>query len=76
MLELTQEQIMQNWTVKDTENPLVSVRCITYNHEPYIAQAIDGFLMQKIDFPFEVIIYDDVSTDKVVTIGRKLWKRN
>lgn len=75
MLELTQEQIMQNWTVKDTENPLVSVRCITYNHEPYIAQAIDGFLMQKTDFPFEVIIHDDASTDKTADIIREYEKK-
>lgn len=45
MFTLTQEQIMQKWVVKNTETPLVSVQCITYNHEPYIAQALDGFLM-------------------------------
>lgn len=75
MCEFTQEQIMQNWTVKDTENPLVSVRCITYNHEPYIAQAIDGFLMQKTDFPFEVIIHDDASTDKTADIIREYERK-
>lgn len=75
MCEFTQEQIMQNWSVKDTENPLVSVRCITYNHEPYIAQAIDGFLMQKTDFPFEVIIHDDASTDKTADIIREYEKK-
>ena len=35
-----------------SDTPLVSVRCITYNHELYIAQALDGFLMQKTNFPF------------------------
>lgn len=41
----------------------VTVLCITYNHEKYIKQALDGFVMQKTNFPFEVIIGDDGSTD-------------
>lgn len=36
---------------------------ITYNHEPYIAQAIEGVLMQKTDFPFELVIGEDGSSD-------------
>ena len=50
--------------------PLVSVRCKTYNHEPYIAQAIDSFLMQETRFPFEVIVHDDASTDNTANIIR------
>jgi glycosyltransferase involved in cell wall biosynthesis len=42
---------------------LVSINCITYNHEKYIAEAIEGFLMQKTNFDFEILIYDDASTD-------------
>jgi len=37
---------------------------ITYNHEKFIAQAIEGVLMQKTDFPFELIIGEDCSTDR------------
>ena len=44
-------------------SPLVSIVCITYNHGPYIRQAIDSFLMQKTDFPYEIILADDSSTD-------------
>ena len=44
--------------------PLVSVSIITYNHENYIGQAIDSVLMQKVDFPYEIIIGDDNSKDK------------
>ena len=43
--------------------PLVSVKMITYNHAPYIAQAIEGVLMQKTSFPFELVIGEDCSTD-------------
>lgn len=47
-----------------SKNPLVSVEMITYNHEPYIAQAIEGVLMQKANFPIELIIGEDCSTDR------------
>jgi glycosyltransferase involved in cell wall biosynthesis len=43
--------------------PLVSIVCITYNHNSYIRQCIDGFLMQKTTFRFEIVINDDASTD-------------
>ena len=68
MIERTQDEIISTWKTKDLEHPLVSVRCLTYNHEPYIAQALDGFLMQVTDFPFEVIVHDDASTDKTAEI--------
>lgn len=43
---------------------IVSVCMITYNHEKYIAKAIDSVLMQKTNFDFELVIGDDVSKDK------------
>lgn len=43
--------------------PVVSVICISFNQEKYITQALDGFVMQKTDFVFEVIIADDSSSD-------------
>lgn len=57
----TEEEIMSKWKYLDP--PLVSICCITYNHKPYIRDAIEGFLMQETDFPFEIIIHDDASTD-------------
>ncbi len=45
------------------ENVLVSVLCITYNHGKYLKQALDGILIQKTNFDYEVIIGDDCSTD-------------
>jgi len=44
-------------------NPLVSIVCITYNHEPFIRQALDSFLMQECDFPYEIVLAEDCSTD-------------
>ena len=48
--------------------PLVSICCITYNHEQFIREAVDGFLMQKTDFPIEIIIHDDASIDGTTKI--------
>ncbi len=48
--------------------PVVSICSITYNHAPYIRQCLDGFLMQKTNFPFEIIINDDCSTDGTTEI--------
>ncbi len=50
---------------------LVSVLCVTYNHAPYIRRALDSFVMQKTDFPFEVIVHDDASTDGTTEIIRE-----
>lgn len=43
--------------------PLVSVKMITFNHAPFIARAIEGVLKQKTNFPFELVIGEDCSTD-------------
>ena len=47
---------------------MVTVRCITYNHEPYIRQCLEGFVMQKTNFRFEAIVHDDASTDGTAAI--------
>ncbi len=46
----------------------LSILCTTYNHENYIRQTLDGFLMQKTDFEYEVLIHDDASTDNTQAI--------
>ena len=43
--------------------PLVSIQCAVYNHEPFLRRCLDGFVMQRTDFPFEVVVHDDASTD-------------
>ena len=75
MLNISQDQIMQNWKRENLFLPLVSVRCITYNHELYISKALDGFLMQKTTFPFEIVIHDDASTDKTADIIREYTEK-
>lgn len=42
----------------------VSIICNAYNHEKYIATALEGFVKQKTNFPFEVLVHDDASTDQ------------
>ena len=53
------------------DEPLVSVCCPTYNHSAFIRDAIEGFLMQRRDFPVEIIIHDDASTDGTAAIVRE-----
>lgn len=50
------------------QDVLVSIVCNTFNHEEYIEDAINGFLMQKTNFKYEILIHDDASTDKTVKI--------
>lgn len=50
------------------DNILVSVVCDVYNHEPYLRQCFDSFVMQKTNFKFEVLVHDDASTDKSAEI--------
>lgn len=54
-----------------TGEPLVSIRCLVYNHEPYLRQCLDGFVMQQTSFPFEAIVHDDASTDGSAAIIRE-----
>ena len=49
----------------------VSVLCATYNHEEYLRQTLDSFVNQKTDFPFEVLVNDDASTDSTGDIIRE-----
>lgn len=50
---------------------LVSICCAVYNHEKYLRQCLDGFIMQKTSFEFEVLVHDDASTDHSADIIRE-----
>lgn len=54
--------------MQNSNTPLVSIICTVYNHEPYLRQCLDGFVMQQTNFPFEIIIHDDASTDESAKI--------
>lgn len=58
-------------TDKKKDRPFVFVRCLTYNHEKYIEDALKGFVMQKTDFPFLAVVIDDCSTDGTADIVRR-----
>lgn len=45
------------------QKPLVSVHLLTYNHAKFIAQSIESVVNQQTNFPFEIVIGDDHSTD-------------
>jgi len=57
------------------QTPLVSVCMITYNHRDFLAQALDSVLMQEVDFPVEIILHDDCSTDGTADIVRSYADR-
>jgi glycosyltransferase involved in cell wall biosynthesis len=63
----TQAQIMANWP-KSFDTPLVSICCVTYNHAHHIHDALHGFLRQKTNFPFEILVHDDASQDGTAQI--------
>ena len=50
---------------------MVSVFCMTYNQENFIRDTLEGFLMQKTDFTYEILIHEDASTDSTAEILRE-----
>lgn len=55
---------------------IVSTLMPTYNHEKYIAEAIESFLKQKVAFDIELLIGDDCSTDNTFAIAQEYVKKN
>ncbi|EIM06127.1 family 2 glycosyl transferase [Planococcus antarcticus DSM 14505] len=47
---------------------MVSIECTSYNHEDFIAEALDSMLMQRTNFTYEILIHDDASTDRTAKI--------
>ena len=55
--------------------PLVSVLMLAYNHEQYLAEAIESVVAQQCDFPFELVIGEDASTDSTREIACAYQRR-
>ena len=53
------------------ETPVVSVFCTAFNHEKYVARALESVVSQKTTFPFELIVHDDASTDGTAAV---IWE--
>lgn len=65
-----QNQINQIYQKCLAIKPIVAIRCLTYNQEKYIHDTLEGFVMQKTDFPFVAIVHDDASNDGTANIIR------
>lgn len=57
--------------MKKEEPILVAIHCLVYNHEPYLRDCFEGFVMQKTNFRFVAIVHDDCSTDNSADIIRE-----
>jgi glycosyltransferase involved in cell wall biosynthesis len=68
-----EDAITRRWTGEP--KPVVSIICATYNHRPYLEDALRGFLLQKTTFPFEVMLHDDASTDGTSNVVRAYAER-
>ncbi len=64
MIKLKCTEKVQKYPNEVSDNPLVSVCVQTYKHEKYIKQCLDGILMQKTNFEFEILLGEDDSPDK------------
>ncbi len=67
-----ESEIVARWVDRA---PLASILCPTFQHADYIRDALDGFLGQETDFPFEIIVRDDASTDGTRDIIRSYADR-
>lgn len=68
VIEVSDERVL-------SKTPKVSILMITYNHADYLAEAIEGVVKQSCDFPFELIIGEDASSDATRQIALEYQKR-
>lgn len=61
--------------MKEGNDILLSICCVSYNHEKYLEQCLNSFCNQKTEFKFEVLIHDDASTDNTQEIIKKFEKK-
>lgn len=61
---------------KKHSNIFVSIKCMVYNQERYVSRCLEGMLLQRTEFPFEIIIHDDCSTDGTTKIIKEFAQKN
>lgn len=61
--------------MKNNDGTAVTVICITYGHEKFIAQALDSFVMQKTNFKFKIFVGEDCGPDRTADIVREYAAR-
>ncbi|MBQ8724121.1 MAG: glycosyltransferase [Oscillospiraceae bacterium] len=62
-------------TMSESNEIMVTVICLAYNHEKFIRKTLEGFVTQKTSFPFEVIVHDDASTENTANIIREIEEK-
>lgn len=65
-----------NTDLSINEDIMVTLWCNTYNHSQFIEDALFGFINQKTNYNFEVIVFDDASTDGTSEIVRDYAKKH
>ncbi len=76
MIDRTEKDIIATWGKNvDINNPVVTIKCLTFNHKDFISTALDGMLMQITNFPFEIVVHDDASTDGTIQILQEYEKK-
>lgn len=71
-MRIVQNKLENSITMQERESKiLVAIHCLVYNHEPYLRDCFEGFVMQKTNFRFVAIVHDDCSTDHSVDIIRE-----
>lgn len=68
----SQTEVMQSWSGREIS---VSVACICFNHGKYIESALKSFVLQRTNFPFEIIVHDDASDDESRVIIEKYCEK-
>lgn len=68
ILTRTENEVQKLW---QNNTYLVSICCLVFNHGKYIEKALQGFLLQETNFPFEILIHDDASSDESTSIIRE-----
>jgi glycosyltransferase involved in cell wall biosynthesis len=69
------DAIVQNNASEQPYSPLLTIVCPTFNQAGFITQTLDSFLAQKTNFPFEILINDDCSTDGTTQIVERYVAR-